>query len=83
MNQQTPALANGSNMLLSVNSETITPAQKPKHKLHLNKFSNIFSFVIKLLGKFRIEPYLSIQWRPTQQIRLNVIYIFINDIDCI
>jgi len=65
--QHTPALTNGNNIYsLLLTKYTITPAQKPKHKLHLNNSLIKDIFVMIFLGKLRIVPYLRINITPTQ-----------------
>ena len=64
--QHTPALTNGNNIYsLLLTKYTITPDQKPKHKLHLNSSRIPFNFVTIFLGKLRIVPYLRINIKPT------------------
>ncbi len=72
-NQQHAALAKEyRNTSLFVNIETITPHQKPRHKLHLNNEFRNPNLQIILRGTLRIVPYFKIQCKPTQEINSNI-----------
>lgn len=56
----------------------MTPAQNPKQRLHLNNSSKNFNLRNIFLGQFKIEPYFSMNVRPTQAI-ISIIF-FIHDV---